>query len=718
LLSAFSASELELLARIHLDASLEDISLAPDRQKLVFDLINWCERNGKLPALLQGAIAERPSNNAGLIALSGELNGHTRSGASDLQALYQLPAPPPDFNDRSADLAYLVDAVRREGAGVLGVFGMAGVGKTALALKLAEQLREDFPDAQLFFNLRGSSRGDTLAPARVMQQAIHAFTPGQKLPEDGDELAALYRSTLSGKKGLLVLDNAWGKAQVEALLPPQGWLTIVTSRRHVNLPGMRLRSLDVLEPADAQVLLTAIAPRAALQAVRIAELCGNLPMALRVAGSLLATRDDLTPERLVERLEKARLKELSEVAASLRVSYAALSKAQQRALRLLSIFQSGFDQRACQAVCGLKPRPAEETLGDLLTLSLLIYSPEAGRYRLHDLVRLFANQQLSAAERAAAQKRHAVYFCGLLGEADEAYLRGGSGVLEGLRLFDREWPNAQTGFAWAQAAMAKDREAARLVNEYPYAGHYCMELRLPPRERIAWLETALEAARKLGDRRSQGNHLLNLAGAHVYIDELEKADRLYDQALEIFRAAGDRLGESKALGGLAYAFYDQENYARSEELYRQWLTVAQQTVDRESQASALGGLGQIYLAQGKVSQAIEQFNQQLDIARTYGDRRGESSALGNLGTAFLQANDLPKAEEHALQALKIDREIGDRDSEAVDNWNLGDVYEAKGELEKAVAAKQVYLDYLGEIGHAQLEERRQVVEELRKRLKA
>jgi tetratricopeptide (TPR) repeat protein len=712
--AAFTVEELDQLVRIHLEVDREDITLAKDRQAVLFDLITWCDRTGKLGKLLQAAAAERPDRNAPF--REPGIADQPAAGIPDLRALYQLPAPPADFKDREEDLAYLIEAVQKNGAAVLGIYGMPGVGKTALALKLAESLISQYPGAQLFFNLRGNTQKEALKPEQMMEQAIHAFAPGLKTPEDAEELANLYRSMLNGRRGLLLLDNAWGSAQVEPLLPPAGWLTILTSWRRIALSGMRLRNLDVLQEEDAAALLQAISPRAGDHAARLAELCGYLPMALRVVGSLLATRDDLSPAHLARRMGAAPLKELGQVAAALNVSYELLKKPIRRTLRCLSIFQTGFDRQACEAVCGLKPGAVEDQLGELLNLNLVIYNAEANRYRLHDLVRSFASQKLSADERALAHLLHALYYRQILDRADAYYQRGGPGVMEGLRLFDREWPNIQAGFAWAQANAARDKKAADLCSDYPYAGFYCMDLRLNPRERIRWLEAGLDAARRLGDLRAQANHLLNLASAYIYLGKGVEADAFYNDALKLFEKIGDRLGACKTLGGLGNAFYDQGKFDQAGDFFVEWLKIAREIGDSASEAGALGGLGNVASAQNELQKAISFYEQQLAITRKTGNRREEGSALGNLGNACFQSGDGARAAEFYRQALHIDQEIGDRDGESIDSWNLGDVYAAQQDLANAVAAKQVYVDYLEKIGHPDYPQRKAELDTLKKKL--
>ena len=142
---------------------------------------------------------------------------------------------------------------------------------------------------------------------------------------------------------------------------------------------------------------------------------------------------------------------------------------------------------------GGEPDEANAAMGELLTASLVEW--EAGRYRLHDLARLFAHDRLGGEETAVAERLHAAHYLEILWRTDALYTEGGGALLRGLRLFDAEWPNIQAGQAWAAAHSQHAEPAAALCDDYPDAGTYCIALRLHPREQIRWREAALEAAR-------------------------------------------------------------------------------------------------------------------------------------------------------------------------------------------------------------------------------
>ncbi|MDQ3817163.1 MAG: winged helix-turn-helix domain-containing protein, partial [Acidobacteriota bacterium] len=209
--------------------------------------------------------------------------------------LFQLPAPVADFLGRETEIADLVKALQGKG-GRVGINGMPGVGKTQLALFIGNKLINDYPDAQLFIELRGSSRSPR-PPEEALSECIRAFVhPEYKLPEGVKELNRLYRILLKGLSALVVLDDASDGAQVELLLPPADCAVIITSRDALILPGLHPQRLLQLQASKSRELFMSIVPRVEPAiAERISALCGHLPLAIRAAASLLAVTEDLDP---------------------------------------------------------------------------------------------------------------------------------------------------------------------------------------------------------------------------------------------------------------------------------------------------------------------------------------------------------------------------------------------------------------------------------------
>lgn len=334
----------------------------------------------------------------GDVTNSNIFTGDVRIDVPVATALHQLRAPVGDFVGRELEIETLIIALRRASrACITGISGMGGIGKTELALLVAERLRDEYPDAQFFINLQGTD-DNPRSPQEAMAICIRAFLgPETKLPEEPEQLSHLYRSQLSGKRVLLLLDNAADSDQVRPLLPPTGCAVLVTSRQSVTLPDMTSLTLHPLTEEEARQLLLEIAPRAEPAAEQICKLCGYLPLALRAAGSLLAITVDLDPLDYAAQLqdERSRLEHIGtegveiDVATSFNLSYARLTPEAARVFRLLSVFPAAFDAAAEEVVCA---DTGHVQLSDLVRRSLVVYDVKTKRYRLHDLARCLRTQ--------------------------------------------------------------------------------------------------------------------------------------------------------------------------------------------------------------------------------------------------------------------------------------------------------------------------------------
>ncbi|MCK9405437.1 MAG: tetratricopeptide repeat-containing protein [Methanothrix sp.] len=305
---------------------------------------------------------------------------------------------------------------------------------------------------------------------------------------------------------------------------------------------MKPTDLDVLPLEDAKKLLLEIADRIGGQADELARLCGCLPIALRNAASVLAERKDLGVAEYLERLQEARNR-VELVEASFGLSYDLLSPELRRLWSMLSVFPAGFDRVGATAVWAMDQDSAAGSLSDLVKWSLVEFDPAIERYRLHDLARDYAASRLQADEKAEAEEQHAEHYINMLSSSKELYKQGGENLLAGLALFDREWSNIQAGQSWAERNLQDKTAAVSLCSSYPDAGIYVLELRLHPKERICWLQTALAAAKGEEDRRRERNHLGNLGNACKDLGEPRKAIEYYEQALAIAREIGDRRNE-------------------------------------------------------------------------------------------------------------------------------------------------------------------------------
>ncbi|MBI4738511.1 NACHT domain-containing protein [Candidatus Woesearchaeota archaeon] len=368
---------------------------------------------------------------SGSVAVGGNVGGNIIVGDHNTivnqystreSFLHQLPTPPHDFTGREQELTELREAVRSGNVMISALHGQGGVGKTALALKLADELKEKYPDAQFYLNLKGMSDRPT-TPIEAMSHVIRSYNPTRKLPDSENELSAIYRSILHNKKVLLLLDNARDRAQVELLIPSsKDCLAIITSRNHFALAGMKSSNVDILSVDDARKLLITICPRLSVGTRHdaslpdeISNLCGYLPLALRAAASLLLITPDIDPETYITQLrdERTRLEKIGaegvniSVEASLTLSYNQLSDDAKRAFSSLSVFPADFDAQAEEVIC---EDDGYKQLSELVKRSLVNYSQERMRYWLHDLARILAKRKSGRIDELIIIRRNHAFF--------------------------------------------------------------------------------------------------------------------------------------------------------------------------------------------------------------------------------------------------------------------------------------------------------------------
>jgi tetratricopeptide (TPR) repeat protein len=621
----------------------------------------------------------------------------------------QIRSPPRNFTGREKELANLL-ARFKDGAAVIALRGMGGIGKTAVAFKIAEQLKDSYPDGQLLVELDGTGEAP-MNPSDAMARIIHSYDAGARLPDDDKERENFYRSFLNKKRALILLDNALDDRQVQPLLPPPESSVIVTSRQELSLPTI---TVDLFQPDKSIELLKAIlAEKRAIKQeyesslAEIARLCGHLPLALRLAGTFLAINRDRSPEDYAKSLqdERSRVEHIdkgskrsgeSSVQASLLLSYSRLPAEAARVFRLLSVFPLDFDSGAEEAVCQDKDH---EQLSELLRWSLVDYQEESKRYRLHDLVRIFAYGKLLEVDgedaRDEARQRHAERYRDVLSSATEIYKNGNA--LAGLNIFDLERMNIESAWTWAKENMTKSDAAASICSSLLNAP-YLLELRHHPRERISWTEIALSAAQRMNDRSMEGVHLGNLGLACFNLGDTRKAIEYYEQAVTISIEIGDIGNEGVWLGNLGLAYSVIGKSCKTIEYYEKAIAIARKIKDRRREGLWLGNLGIEYRNLGDACKAFECYNHALTIARRIKDRQNEGVWLSNMGLACDALGDSRKAIEYYEQALSIAREIGYKWSEEEALNNMGLACDALGDASKAIEYHEHALAIAREIG--------------------
>lgn len=608
---------------------------------------------------------------------------------------HNLPPVESTFTGRDREEKEILSVLTgHRSAAISALKGIGGVGKTALAVKVGHRLTLQFPDAQLLFDLRGTS--DAPSPPRTtMENVILRFYPGTQLPVDDKAVLEVYRDLLRRKRVFLIFDNARDRAQVEELLPPNPSAAIVTSREELFLSDAKRVRLDDLLLSDAmELVLKLLDGERSLKEDDLRRLaldcCFCHPLSLRVAALFLKGHKGHSVSDYIASVEadRARLKlgrrSNDDVLAVIGQSVEQL-RTEDRTLcanwRDLSVFPSGFDGAAAAAIWSIENRSAASDRLSQLEERGLIEVVAEDRYRLHDLLREVAEQNWPKTRARAAAQQHAFHFLFVLNQATILYEQGGPATTEGLTLFDRERTNIETGQRWAsehQRSMA----AAKLVVFYGSVGAGVLSLRLRPRERIRWYEAALRGALRLADLRKQGAALGNLGLAHADVGETDKAIEYHKKALAFSRKLGDRQAEAQDLGNLGIAISNLGRTREAITYYDQAVLIACEIGDHFAQGSALNNLGFAYAHLGEPRRAIEYFHRALAICR--GNRRSEGRVLGNLGTAYADLDDVSKAIEYHEKALAISREMDDLQAQSMDLDDLGNLYARLGETRNAI----------------------------------
>jgi DNA-binding SARP family transcriptional activator len=640
----------------------------------------------------------------------------------------QLPADIPDFTGRGKHVKHLCDLFSdvtqggEAGAVVVSlVAGTGGLGKTTLAVHAAHRLRAQFPDGQLYVNLLGASVQPPAAADVLARFLRELGVDGVQIPVSEEERAALYRTRLSGRRVLIVLDDAHDAAQVRPLLPGSASCgVLITSRKRLpDLAGVRLVDLQVLDDDEARTLLARIVGAKRLEAEpeatrQVLAACAGLPLAIRIAGARLATRASWTIQTLARRLadERRRIDELKvgdlAVRACFQVSFASLPTAglggvdPARAFRLLGLWHGPtIGLPAAAALLGEPEDDVADALEVLVDANLL-QSPAADRYRFHDLLRVYAAEQ--AMEREPQQERDAAirrlvtwYLHTAAAAAHVAESHRAQVELEPPPpgCHPLSFDSAGVAFDWG------DTERVNLVASTRQAGEAGLD-------EIAWKlavaaggflyrwsywtdciacnQIGLASARRIGDRTGEAWMLNNLG--MVFGDQrLDEAIDYLKEALAIRREIGDRRGEAQTANNLAYSYQLRGRPGEAVGLLLGALDLQREIRYRYGESVTLSNLGEAYLDLGDVDEAMGHLQEALAIAREIHARPIEGYVLTNLGKAHLNRDRLGEAVRCLRQAVSIHHTAGDRYGEANDLKQLGNAERSAGQ---PVAARQAW----------------------------
>lgn len=666
------------------------------------------------------------------------------AGAEARQQPASPPGPcllPPDVDDftgreaAEAEVQQLLEAEQATAIVISAIAGKAGVGKTALAVRVAHRLRPRFADGQLYVNLRGADT-QVLDPAEVLAAFLRALgIEGARIPEGLEERVRQYRSWLADRRVLVVLDNAATEAQVRPLLPANhGCAALITSRaRLTGLEAAHPLTLDVLDPDHAVQLLAKLAGPARVAAEpeaaqAIVRLCGWLPLALRIAGARLASRPHWRLALLAERLgdERRRLDELAtgdlEVRASVALSYHGRPEQERRLFRRLGLpVAPSFPAWVAATLLEVELAEAECLLERLVDAQLVEAAgqDQAGqlRYRLHDLLRIFARERLQQEEPARARRASLERLLG----AYLALAEGAATVLEpsGLERYGSDpapgrradHPAAATvehhPLGWFEAERPSLIAA---VEQACHAGFWEPAWRLADtlgsffQLRAYWDDwqhthaLGLTAARRAGDRDAEGCILVSLGDLYRYRYRADDAISCLHQGLAAFGEAGNRRGELQCLQSLGEIGRLQGRFDDATALLEQSLAGFRELGARSFEALTLFYLGDVHCQQGRLAAALACLEQSLTLMRAVGDRSWEAPILRRLGLARSLQGRSAEAAAFLDQSLALVRAVGDRHGEAYVLQSLGQVHCKQGRLGNAAGCLRQSLTLARAIG--------------------
>ncbi|HEV2633843.1 MAG TPA: tetratricopeptide repeat protein [Actinocrinis sp.] len=666
---------------------------------------------------------------------------------------FQLPADTRVFTGRSQELADLLALARIAPIGteagmvvISAIDGMAGIGKTALAVHSAHHLREQFPDGQLFVNLHGyAADREPLTPGDALDTVLRSLGAApQSIPADLGERAAFYRGQLDGTRTLLILDNASSAAQVRPLLPGSpGCLVLVTSRKRLTgLDDAHLLALGVLPAPDAVVLLHKVAGPDRIPAhhpaiLDLVELCGRVPLAIRIMAARLRRHPQLRIEDVVRQLSSggARLEvfqdEVSNLAAVFDLSYRDLAADEQRLFRRLAVVPGpDFDAYAAACLAGTGPQVAERVLESLLDHNLLIQRAP-GRYQFHDLIRLHAaaldndndNEPTTnpdhPLERLLDYYQHTARSANdrLIGfrQVHPAPSAVATTPTHAPRISGREealtWMRAERENLLAAVTLtcADPAHRARAIDLIDAMGAFLRQD--GPWPQVTSLhQSAILLARESGDRLGEANALGDLGRLRYLTGDDVASVGLQDQALALYRGLGNRSGEACTLQDLGRARLMTGDLHGSAELHEQALTIFRELGNQSGEANAVYDLGRVRYSTSDHQIAAELFDQAQHMFRNVGDRLGQANTLHDLGHARCITGDYPGAAAAFGESLAAYRDFGSRHGEANALAGQGHVGNLIGDYSGAAELYEQALTLYQELGnrHAEAKARQEL----------
>ncbi|WP_327091558.1 tetratricopeptide repeat protein [Nonomuraea sp. NBC_01738] len=698
-------------------ALIEELGIEPNEelQRLEYKILT-SDESLNAPAQAAAVVPEQPHHHQHAMPVPGllptdiaDFTGRTKQ-VDEIRQQFELAARDPS----------------RLAVPIIVLVGKPGIGKSAIAVHASHTIADHYADGQLYADMHGASSRPT-SPMQVLERFLRALgVPGTSIPEGLEERAEMYRGLLADRRMLVVMDDVMSETQVQPLVPGNpGCAVLITSRSRLGaLAGAIHVEVDVFDSNQSMELLTRIAGVERVQSepeasAALADLCGQLPLALRIAGARLSARPHWSVEQLVGRLEDEtrRLDELKHgdmgIRASISLTYESVGEGARRLFKRLAILDSKLFSGWISAALMDQPLTDAQDLLDELADAQLVETTGSGsgfrsQYRFHDLIRVFARERL-AVEESAADRNHALarVLGGLLYLSQEAHRREYGGEYVQIKSAAPRWklPERMVERLVASPLAWYERERHTLVSGIRQAAQagfteLCWELAISSvtlfEVRVYlddWRETheiALEAARAAKDVRGHAAMLYSLGSLHITEQRFEDARRHFDAAVPLFEQAGDDQGLALVVRNIAFLDRMSGRYAEAEANYTRALASFRKFDDPIASAYVLHNLAHLRLEHNDPEGAERMLAEALELSRTAGGRRVEAQVLHRMGETHLHAGQPGKAAEAFGAALPIVQDTGDPTGEAyvlhglgMARLQMGEAAEAEGVLRRS-----------------------------------
>ncbi|RBQ13900.1 hypothetical protein DP939_43600 [Spongiactinospora rosea] len=674
---------------------------------------------------------------------SGDAAPRTQAAVEPAEDPDPASAPPNEifrgsgvFAGRQADVNRLEHLLLDpEGPGIVVIDGVGGVGKSELATHLAHRISPHFPDGLFYVDLQGSSRClKPLEPVDVLGRMLRSLgVPTHAVPPEEAEAAARFRSLTANRRMLLLLDNAVDSAQIRPLMPAKSCSVLVTSRRTLPVLGGAVHHLQPMSEEESLALLASVvsAERIAAereQALRIARLCGGLPLALTIAAARLASRPAWPLRFLADKLmsKHHRLDELKVDDLEVRTSFATSRQEldnDPRSEELVKVFRHmglphwpEITVPVAAALTGLPQRRSEEGLEGLLD-ARLVDSPRPHHYLMHDLVRLFATEE--ARSHLSDRERHEALL-----RAFQYYHAAALQVTELLDPLNLRWLHEDERRAHAAAEVYTAADALAWLDDHRRnlvpvvrqaattpGSHETLAVQLaaaltgPLRIRgylqdcCALNQIILPATARRESIHAEARTHLVLSHCHGLGDQdTERALGHIARAQALYRAAEDTTGEARALLEWGTLLAREERYDDAADRLLRSITILRSVGEPYDEVLALHRLGLLEERIGDTPSAMDNYRQGACLSQDLGYRHGEYYHLASLARAHYRNGDHDQAVRRYEQALVLAREVGDRHGEAGLLWDLGRLFHELARADRARTYRHQALDVMAGMG--------------------